>query len=709
MPVSAALLVTNVPVSGQPGSGSGGQGMPALGPGSGPVRHQQSFARGEKTSSSVRLRKRRDDVTQPGRKINRHSGDFSFFSPRQDEIVVRSVDPYLAYQDPVKLPPNPVLVTMREAPGVNHVKLRTNLATSRAVSASVMNIQEQQHKQQLYAFRKSGDFSLFNDPSHNYGETEDVNARRRPHARSHSQQPIKPGNNNPVPVTEQSKMHQQACVPSTSTPQQYCQVTPGRPTAQALRSATKKEDNNVTKRCSGEFEFKRINRRSGADFHQLQQVLAQELDKAEEQSFVERMVSRELLGDSGSEGSEESGIFSTGSSHESPRKETGRKPGLGRRAITQVNMREKKNSYNHALAKSQENLVKISSDGVAEDVFEPENSSIKKGLLWQQRDKLFSRWKERYFILTKDLLQCFKKETSKITEMGGFIFKIKLSEIEAIELLDKRGYLTICITLTREGKVYLRRADGIRDWFEAIRENMRESRARKNNRTSAIFADRRQNTDSSGIDNWLAQKRLGKLGFSDSTPEVNKIGEKDRITLDELSNLYKNEELEQEETRRRDEESKTKLTKKINRLSLMSDIELPDSRHSSLGIDLEKGIFLRRQQRPAPDTKTQDTDSGNNSLNTNRSNCSTGTSSSSKTSQPVESSFMEEDEDDYAENIKMSPDIRITKPQINKNIIEVRYRERSSTDGHQKIASSGSSQDARRRSQHVNRLQITHV
>ena len=70
--------------------------------------------------------------------------------------------------------------------------------------------------------------------------------------------------------------------------------------------------------------------------------------------------------------------------------------------------------------------MQISSDGVAEDVVEPENSSIKKGLLWQQRDKLFSRWKERYFILTKDLLQCFKKETSKITEMGGFIFKVMI-------------------------------------------------------------------------------------------------------------------------------------------------------------------------------------------------------------------------------------------------------------------------------------------
>ena len=234
--------------------------------------------------------------------------------------------------------------------------------------------------------------------------------------------------------------------------------------------------------------------------------------------------------------------------------------------------------------------MQISSDVGAEDLFDCENSSIKKGLLWQQRDKIFSRWKERYFILTRDLLQCFKKETSKITEMGGFIFKvrpgpereredgclhisqfqIKLSEVDGIELLDKRGYLTICISLQREGKFYLRRADGIRDWFEAIRDNMKESRARKNNRNSAIFLDRRQNTDSSGMENWLAQRRIGKLGLSDSTPEVNKAGVKDgkdKITLDELSNLYRNEEMEQEETRRKEEEVKTKLTKKINRLS----------------------------------------------------------------------------------------------------------------------------------------------
>ncbi len=61
------------------------------------------------------------------------------------------------------------------------------------------------------------------------------------------------------------------------------------------------------------------------------------------------------------------------------------------------------------------------------------SGTLLKGLLWQQRDKIFSRWKERFFILTNDYLQCFKRGTSRITEMGGFIFKLRLSEVSSIE------------------------------------------------------------------------------------------------------------------------------------------------------------------------------------------------------------------------------------------------------------------------------------
>ena len=64
------------------------------------------------------------------------------------------------------------------------------------------------------------------------------------------------------------------------------------------------------------------------------------------------------------------------------------------------------------------------------------------GLLWQQRDKVFSRWKERYFVLTSDYLQCFKKATPSVmhsaaSEMGRFIFKLKLTEV-------KKNLVSLC-------------------------------------------------------------------------------------------------------------------------------------------------------------------------------------------------------------------------------------------------------------------------
>merc|ERR1712018_983878 len=65
--------------------------------------------------------------------------------------------------------------------------------------------------------------------------------------------------------------------------------------------------------------------------------------------------------------------------------------------------------------------------------------------------------------------------------------------------------------------------------------------------------------------------------------------------------------------------------KKINRLSLMSDIELPDyGVQTDLSMDIEKGIFLRKKNSNLTDNESND--SGNNSMNTNG---SVGSSNSS--------------------------------------------------------------------------------
>lgn len=67
----------------------------------------------------------------------------------------------------------------------------------------------------------------------------------------------------------------------------------------------------------------------------------------------------------------------------------------------------------------------------------PVNSTLRKGLLWQQKDGgLFTRWKERYFILTNDYLSCFKKASSLSfvgSGMGSFLYKVNLVEVATVD------------------------------------------------------------------------------------------------------------------------------------------------------------------------------------------------------------------------------------------------------------------------------------
>jgi len=66
------------------------------------------------------------------------------------------------------------------------------------------------------------------------------------------------------------------------------------------------------------------------------------------------------------------------------------------------------------------------------EIAEGSISTIKKGTLWQQQNftkfhqRLFNRWKKRYFILTTHYLVCFSKSSSKLgrSEMGKFLYKV---------------------------------------------------------------------------------------------------------------------------------------------------------------------------------------------------------------------------------------------------------------------------------------------
>lgn len=109
-----------------------------------------------------------------------------------------------------------------------------------------------------------------------------------------------------------------------------------------------------------------------------------------------------------------------------------------------------------------------------------EAATLKKGLLWQQWDRFFSRWKERFFILTRDYLACFKKGSKiGISEMGSFLYKVNLVDVEGLQWVDKKRDGVIALKVGQEGQLLLWRTKGLDDWMFALREAVNRSKGRR--------------------------------------------------------------------------------------------------------------------------------------------------------------------------------------------------------------------------------------
>ena len=51
-----------------------------------------------------------------------------------------------------------------------------------------------------------------------------------------------------------------------------------------------------------------------------------------------------------------------------------------------------------------------------------------------------------------------------------------LFQVEQVELIDKKGYLTISLSLVKEGKILLRKPEGIREWYQDLKVRKKEGK-----------------------------------------------------------------------------------------------------------------------------------------------------------------------------------------------------------------------------------------
>jgi len=99
------------------------------------------------------------------------------------------------------------------------------------------------------------------------------------------------------------------------------------------------------------------------------------------------------------------------------------------------------------------------------------DAEVIRGQMWVQRSSLFAQWKERHLVLRGRVLEVHRLE-------GGLVSLIGLSQVNRLELTERRGTLTICVSLDR-GNFYLRRAEGLGDWFKSLGDGIKDNKREK--------------------------------------------------------------------------------------------------------------------------------------------------------------------------------------------------------------------------------------
>jgi len=195
------------------------------------------------------------------------------------------------------------------------------------------------------------------------------------------------------------------------------------------------------------------------------------------------------------------------------------------------------------------------------------DAEVIRGQMWVQRSSLFAQWKERHLVLRGRVLEVHRLE-------GGLVCLIGLSQVKRLELTERRGTLAICVSLDR-GNFYLRRADGLDDWFRSLGDGIKENKREKDSRLCPTTR------------------------------------EEPKITLEELTRLYREEE---------DEEVEKMAARRRGR----RDFETLKEADKDIGIgSLVEKVAMRRGRRNfglrSETLKEADKDSGIGSLQSNSS------------------------------------------------------------------------------------------
>merc|ERR1712014_15793 len=94
---------------------------------------------------------------------------------------------------------------------------------------------------------------------------------------------------------------------------------------------------------------------------------------------------------------------------------------------------------------------------------------IKSGFLWVRRDNIFSKWKERFVLLTESRIFGFRTKPYKILSVDSLVFMFSLSKVTLVQPLEKKGELLLYLKCVNGETMLLRTVAGIVDWVSTLK------------------------------------------------------------------------------------------------------------------------------------------------------------------------------------------------------------------------------------------------
>jgi hypothetical protein len=87
----------------------------------------------------------------------------------------------------------------------------------------------------------------------------------------------------------------------------------------------------------------------------------------------------------------------------------------------------------------------------------------------------------------------------------------RLSDIQSVSLVDRRGYLTVVVRIKGEENLLIRRPEKLREWYNILHKMAKESKTRVMKSTEQFWA-KKTVMDSEKMEEWLAARtRIGSL------------------------------------------------------------------------------------------------------------------------------------------------------------------------------------------------------